>query len=113
MGSDERLTVERGLARLTQEGATFATLLESGSLTVEIYRPRGTDLQQPHNRNELYVVIAGRGVFEHNGVRRPFEAGEVIFVPAWDEHRFEEFSDDFATWVIFYGPIGGDAPAHP
>ena len=23
-------------------------------------------------------------------------------------HRFEEFSDDFATWVMFYGPEGGE-----
>jgi len=23
--------------------------------------------------------------------------------------RFEEFSDDFATWVMFYGPEGGEA----
>jgi hypothetical protein len=22
--------------------------------------------------------------------------------------RFEDFSDDFATWVIFYGPPGGE-----
>jgi len=32
----------------------------------------------------------------------------VLFVPARVEHRFEEFSDDFATWVIFWGPKGGE-----
>jgi hypothetical protein len=29
-------------------------------------------------------------------------------VAAGVQHRFEEFSDDFATWVIFYGPEGGE-----
>ena len=24
------------------------------------------------------------------------------------EHRFENFSDDFAVWVFFYGPEGGE-----
>jgi hypothetical protein len=24
------------------------------------------------------------------------------------KHRFEGFSHDFATWVIFYGPLGGE-----
>jgi len=32
----------------------------------------------------------------------------MLFVPAGVEHRFENFSDDFATWVIFYGPEGGE-----
>jgi hypothetical protein len=24
------------------------------------------------------------------------------------EHRFEEFNDDLAVWVLFYGPDGGE-----
>ena len=32
----------------------------------------------------------------------------LIFVPAGIEHRFENFTDDFSTWVIFYGPAGGE-----
>ena len=27
---------------------------------------------------------------------------------AGEVHRFERFSDDFATWVFFYGPEGGE-----
>lgn len=34
--------------------------------------------------------------------------GDVLFAPAGIEHRFENFSDDFVTWVIFYGPVGGE-----
>ena len=32
----------------------------------------------------------------------------LLFVKAGHEHRFENFTDDFATWVIFYGPDGGE-----
>jgi hypothetical protein len=32
----------------------------------------------------------------------------MLFVPAGVEHRFEDFSDDFAVWVVFWGPDGGE-----
>ena len=40
--------------------------------------------------------------------RISFAPGTVIFVPAAIEHRFVDFSDDFATWVVFWGPEGGE-----
>ncbi|HET6396806.1 MAG TPA: cupin domain-containing protein [Pseudoxanthomonas sp.] len=107
---DARLTPAAALAALARsdDGKPFLTLFRHGSLEVEIYRPQGRDLQQPHVRDEVYVVVSGSGEFVHGGQRRPFEPGEVLFVPAGAEHRFENFSDDFATWVLFYGPEGGE-----
>ena len=57
-------------------------------------------------------VTAG---FFCDGETRDFAAGELLFVPAGVEHRFLDFSDDFVTWVLFYGPEGGEAvpPASP
>jgi mannose-6-phosphate isomerase-like protein (cupin superfamily) len=40
--------------------------------------------------------------------RVPFEPGDALFVAAGVEHRFEGFSEDFGTWVMFYGPEGGE-----
>jgi hypothetical protein len=34
----------------------------------------------------------------------------MLFVPAGVVHRFEDFSDDLAIWVMFYGPEGGEEP---
>ena len=59
--------------------------------------------------DEVYVVIAGRGKFLCDGETREFAPGELLFVPAGVVHRFLDFSDDFAAWVIFYGPEGGEA----
>jgi mannose-6-phosphate isomerase-like protein (cupin superfamily) len=89
-------------------GRAFVELFQHGSLSVELYRPKGQDLQKPHTRDEVYVVISGSGYFMNGGERRPFGPGELLFVPASAVHRFEEFSEDFATWVIFYGPEGGE-----
>ena len=78
-------------------------------LTVELYAPRGNDPQTPHSRDEIYVIISGTGHFRHGSHETTFGAGDVLFVPAGEEHRFVEFTDDFATWVFFYGPEGGEA----
>jgi mannose-6-phosphate isomerase-like protein (cupin superfamily) len=94
----------------TLSGTTFAELLTHGTLSVEIYAPRGVDPQQPHSRDELYVVASGAGEFLCGGRRDRFGPGDLIFVPARMPHRFENFSDDLAVWVMFYGPEGGERP---
>lgn len=104
-----RMTIDQALTSLKQVPEAFRVLFEHGSLSIEIYQPEKVDHQQPHRQDEVYVVISGSGTFYNDGVRHPFEAGEVLFVPAGKEHRFEDFTEDFATWVIFYGPEGGEA----
>lgn len=85
-------------------GARSVALFEHGGLQVKVYAPRGRDSQMPHSRDELYVVARGDGVFFDGTSRRRFQTGDVIFSPAGIEHRFEDFTDDFAVWVMFYGP---------
>ena len=79
--------------------------LQNADIEVRHYAPKGTDPQTPHDRDELYFVISGRGVFERNGATFAFAPGDALFAAAGDVHRFVEFSDDFATWVLFYGPV--------
>jgi mannose-6-phosphate isomerase-like protein (cupin superfamily) len=90
------------------EGERFAAALAHGSMTVELYAPSGSDPQQPHSQDELYVVAAGSGVFELDGADLAFAKGDVLFVPAGMAHHFKQFSDDFKTWVVFWGPQGGE-----
>jgi mannose-6-phosphate isomerase-like protein (cupin superfamily) len=104
-----RITTHTAFAALREaKGQAFAELFKHGSLRIEIYQPKGVDKQTPHTRDEVYVVIAGKGFFVKGTERHPFEPGEVLFVPAGMEHRFESFREDFATWVISYGPEGGE-----
>jgi len=90
-------------------GERWAVLLEHGTLEVEIYAPRGHDPQKPHTRDELYVVVGGRGEFYNGGRLERFAPGDVLFVPAHVEHRFMTFTDNLVVWVVFYGPEGGEA----
>jgi putative methionine-R-sulfoxide reductase with GAF domain/mannose-6-phosphate isomerase-like protein (cupin superfamily) len=81
-----------------------------GTMAVEIYTPTGRDEQKPHDRDEVYLVVRGRGVFVEGETRHSVETGAFLFVAAGRPHRFEEFSPDFAVWVLFYGPRGGEVP---
>ena len=107
-----QLRVADGLARLPgPEGERFVELFKHGTLSVELYAPRGKDPQTPHTRDEAYAVIRGSGRFRNGPERHPFGPGDVLFVPAGVEHRFEEFTDDLVVWVFFYGPEGGESDA--
>jgi hypothetical protein len=33
-----------------------------------------------------------------------------MFVAAGIEYRFEDFTENRAVWVVFYGPPGGEVP---
>ena len=100
-----KITVEAAQNALrSHEGKTFLELFRHGSMSVEIYAPIGHDPQQPHEQDEIYVVISGDGIFQNGDQRYPFQPGDLLFVPAGVEHRFLEFSEDFKTWVIFFMP---------
>ena len=78
-----RLTPADWLEKLPgPDGARSVLAFEHGTLTVKLYAPRGT----------------------------AFAPGDFLFAPAGLPHRFEDFTDDLAVWVLFYGPEGGEKP---
>lgn len=90
------------------QGERFVRALAHGSMSVELYAPVGHDPQTPHTQDELYFVHSGRATLLLQGERHACEPGTVLFVPAGAEHRFTDFSEDFSTWVVFWGPEGGE-----
>lgn len=109
MSENYRVTAPEALKSLPGEGGEhFVKMLKHGSMDLEVYAPKGEDLQKPHTRDELYFVVSGSGEFVNGPERHPFGPGDALFVPAGVEHRFEDFTEDFVTWVVFYGPEGGE-----
>ena len=108
--SCQLLQVTEALTKLpSPDGKRFATIFEHGSLAVEIYAPRGIDPQQPHTRDEVYFVASGSGVYVCGDIRQTFGPTDLLFAAAGVAHRFENFTDDFVVWVLFYGPEGGES----
>jgi mannose-6-phosphate isomerase-like protein (cupin superfamily) len=61
----------------------------------------GTDPQQPHSEDEIYVVLAGKARIQVGENDFPANAGDSIFVPATLEHRFHSISEELRVIVVF------------
>ncbi len=111
MSSDAciKINLAEALRRLPgPQKENVVTLFEHGSLVAKLYAPRGIDPQTRHSRDEVYVVAQGSGEFVCGATRETFQSNDVLFVAAGVSHRFENLTDDFAVWVFFYGPEGGE-----
>ncbi len=87
--------------KLAEARKLFLVLFENDAMLAEIYKPVKLDLQQPHDLDEVYVVIGGSGKFVLEGEVSEVKPGDMIFVAAGQRHKFQDFTDDFSTWVIF------------
>jgi len=104
-----KISPDEALLKLLKENEyPFTVMMKHGSMTIEYFAPQETDTQTPHKQDEIYVIIHGHSTFYRDGERSTCKHGDILFVPAGMEHRFENFSDDFVVWVIFYGPDGGE-----
>ena len=92
-------------------GERAVLVLRRGTLDINLSIPIPPNRQTPHEQDELYVVIRGRGFLVHDDQRHRFDSGDILFVAAGVEHHYEDFSDDLALWRIFYGRRGGEIPA--
>jgi mannose-6-phosphate isomerase-like protein (cupin superfamily) len=106
----ERMSIENALQAVQEsDDRLYGVLFENGSMELGYYKPTGIDEQSPHDQDEIYIVQAGHGTFVRGDQNIPFEPGDALFVAAGVDHRFASFSDDFAAWVVFYGPTGGES----
>jgi mannose-6-phosphate isomerase-like protein (cupin superfamily) len=96
------LDVEGVRRRLEAGNGGYEVLHASPGLEVAVYvlvAPE-PDRQQPHDDDELYVVLEGSGVLEVEGESIPVEPGHAVFVPAGAEHRFTAY-EGLSVLVVF------------
>ncbi len=103
MSIPTRITPAGAAALPFPPGRLSSLVLGTPDIEVRYYAPKGADNQTPHDQDELYFVISGSGTFERGAEKVAFAAGDVLFAAAHEPHRFSNFSDNFATWVLFYG----------
>ena len=96
--------VEGVARRLREDGGGYQVVHASPGLELGVYvlvAPE-PDRQQPHEFDEVYVVLEGTGVLEIEGRPVPLEEGQAVFVPAGAEHRFTAY-EQLALLVVFNG----------
>jgi len=104
-----KYTIEEMMAKLPlpandkwKEGVWDLEPFKKGEVTLVFFAPRETDYQTSHEEDEFYFIARGNGEILIDGERFKCETGDAFFVEAKVAHRFENFSDDFATWAIFF-----------
>jgi mannose-6-phosphate isomerase-like protein (cupin superfamily) len=90
--------------RLQHANGGYEVVHESADLELGVYvlvAPE-PDRQQPHDRDEVYVVLSGRGTLEVEGDTVELGEGDAAFVKAGDDHRFTGY-EGLSALVIFAG----------
>ena len=93
---------------LIERGGGYEAVHTSPGLEIGVYvlvAPE-PDRQQPHDEDEVYVVLEGSGVLEVEGTSTTLTEGMALFVPAQAEHRFTAY-EHLALLVVFNGPHSG------
>jgi mannose-6-phosphate isomerase-like protein (cupin superfamily) len=79
--------------RLARDGGGHQVVHTSPGIEVDLYvlvAPE-PDRQQPHEEDELYIVLAGSGVLDLQGKRIDVRPGQAVFVPAGARHHFRDY----------------------
>jgi mannose-6-phosphate isomerase-like protein (cupin superfamily) len=98
-----KIALHDALRTLSNANEKSTRFLERQEFDVGLYRPGASDDQTPHKRDEIYVITSGTGTFVCGSECYTFQPGDAFFVEAGVEHRFENFTEEFSSWVIFFG----------
>lgn len=104
-----KFTIDEFLAKLPlpasekwKDGVWDLEPFGKNGVKLVFFAPKDTDYQTSHDEDEFYFIARGSGKLVIAEENFEFRAGDVFFVPAKVPHHFEEFSNDFATWAIFF-----------
>ena len=92
-GAKERLAAATG-------GYEIVHRSEGLELGVYVLVAPEPDRQQPHEDDEIYIVLEGTGELEVEDERVELREGNAVFVPAGAEHRFVGY-ELLSVLVIF------------
>jgi mannose-6-phosphate isomerase-like protein (cupin superfamily) len=86
-----------------ESGNPYLQFINQGTMSLGLYAlaAGSTDTQSPHDEDEIYYVVAGRGSIVVAGERRPVRPGSIVFVAKEVEHRFVDIEEDLSILVFF------------
>ena len=95
------------MAERAKSGQPYREFLRVPALSCGVYHlPAGaTDLQAPHDEDEVYFVVEGKGRIRIDEEERAVGRGSILYVGATSEHSFFEITEDM-TLVVFFASGG-------
>jgi len=102
--------LEREIENQRATGRPYREFLRVPALSCGIYTlPTGAkDLQSPHDEDEVYLVVRGKGRVRVGGEERKVGPGSLLYVRATSQHSFFEIEEEI-TLLVFFASGG---PAH-
>lgn len=88
--------------KLRAAGGGYEVVHDSPGLELGVYvlvAPE-PDKQQPHEDDEVYVVLEGTGTLTVDGTETKVKQGDAVFVEAGADHRFTAY-EQLALLVVF------------
>ena len=88
--------------RLVAANGGYEIVHESPGVEVGVYTlvAPEPDHQQPHDVDEIYIVLEGRGTLDVEGTSIPVQEGHAVFVEAGAKHQFTGY-EQLSVLVIF------------
>ncbi len=85
------------------QGGAYLEFLRKDALSAGIYvlGVGSQDSQKPHAEDEIYYVMAGRAHFTSGEQDGPIRAGDLLYVPAGEPHRFHSIEEELRLLVFF------------
>ena len=111
MGVSLPFDVHEVTKRLLDQGGGYEIVHETPGLEMGVYAlvAPEPDRQQPHEDDEIYLVLDGSGVLEVEGRPTELAEGDGLFVPAHAEHRFTGY-ERLSLLVVFARPGERSSP---
>lgn len=101
LSSQHAFDIEAVKERLAERGG-YEVVHSSAGLEIGVYAliAPEPDRQQPHEDDEVYIVLGGRGTLEIEGAAVELSQGQAVFVRAGAAHRFIGY-EQLIVLVIF------------
>ncbi len=89
--------------KLNGEAVEYLEFLNVPALNCGLYSlaAGSTDMQAPHDEDEVYLVLTGRARMRLAGEERSVGPGSLLYVGAATEHSFFEIEEDMTLLVFF------------
>jgi mannose-6-phosphate isomerase-like protein (cupin superfamily) len=108
------IELDDAVARARKAADRYAgEVVRSDLLSVGLYivPAGGVDDQTPHDEDEVYYTVSGRGKIHVEGDEHPVNPGSILFVPAKAVHHFHDVTEELVLVVFWAPPQGTGATA--